>query len=74
MPHRLTFALYATPSEFRTPEISQRGSPPFAHPVAFRCPPPPRRRPLRSLSLTFEMAYRRRGRCFCYAVEFIFMR
>src|SRR5215218_2135531 len=39
MPHRFRFALYANLSEFRTPEISQRGSPPPEPPVAFRsCP------------------------------------
>src|SRR5829696_10425310 len=33
-------ASYANLSELRTPEISQRGSPPFAPPVAFRSLPP----------------------------------
>src|SRR5829696_6685559 len=34
-------ASYANPSELRTPEISQRGSPPPVAPVAFRSLPPP---------------------------------
>jgi len=35
------YANDAKPSEFRTPEISQRGSPPYAPPLAFRPLPPP---------------------------------
>jgi hypothetical protein len=45
-PHRFRFASYANPSEFRTSEISQRGSPPSATPVAYRCSPPSHSRTL----------------------------
>jgi len=41
VPHRFRFASYATPSEIRTPEISQRGLQPSLAPVAFRSLPPP---------------------------------
>jgi hypothetical protein len=48
VPQRLRVAYDANASEFRIPEISRRGSPPLAPPVAFRCPPPPDRRLPRS--------------------------
>jgi hypothetical protein len=38
-PHRFRFASYANASVFRTPEVSQRGSPLHAPPVAFRSLP-----------------------------------
>jgi hypothetical protein len=41
VPHRFGIAYHANTSEFRTPDISQRGSPPFASPVALRSLPPP---------------------------------
>jgi hypothetical protein len=40
-PQQPRYASYANPSEFRTSEISQRGSPLPAPPVAFRSLPPP---------------------------------
>jgi hypothetical protein len=40
VPTEFCFALYANPSEFRTSEISQRGSQPSVAPVALRSLPP----------------------------------
>ena len=40
VPHRFRLTSYANPSEFRTREISQRGSQPSVVPVAFQSPPP----------------------------------
>jgi hypothetical protein len=41
VPHLFRFASYASPSEFRTSEISQRGLQPSLTPVASRPPPHP---------------------------------
>jgi len=40
VPHLSRFALYANPSEFQTPEISQRGLRTLLAPVGLGCPPP----------------------------------
>src|SRR5919112_848041 len=44
MPQRSRYASYANPSEFRTPEISQRGWRKLLAPVGLGCPPPTGRR------------------------------
>jgi hypothetical protein len=40
MPHRFRFAYDAKASEFRIPEISQRGLRTLLAPVGLGCPPP----------------------------------